>query len=169
MGVLDDQNGKPDVKYRFDIDGLRGVAVLVVIFYHLDFALFSGGFVGVDVFFVISGFLITGIIYAELPTDRFTIAGFYARRVRRIIPVLFFIVSATALASLVFLPQAELGELSKSIISIGLFGSNVFFWLHTGYFSVAAELRRWCTAALPSTSCVGASGFLNASQRMIRK
>ena len=77
------------MKYRADIDGLRAIAILPVVLYHTGFSLFLGGFVGVDIFFVISGYLITKIIYDEIRQDRFTIAGFYIRRIRRIFPALF--------------------------------------------------------------------------------
>ena len=76
------------LKYRSDIDGLRTLAVMPVIFYHAGMTLFSGGYVGVDIFFVISGYLMTSIIVRELDEDRFTIANFYVRRVKRIFPAL---------------------------------------------------------------------------------
>jgi peptidoglycan/LPS O-acetylase OafA/YrhL len=84
--------------YRRDIDGLRALAVLPVIFYHAGFEVFSGGFVGVDIFFVISGYLITTIIFSELAQGKFSIANFYERRARRILPALFLVM----LVSLIF-------------------------------------------------------------------
>lgn len=85
--------------YRADIDGLRAAAVLPVVLFHAGFPLFSGGFIGVDVFFVISGFLITGIIQRDLDAGRFSIATFYERRIRRIIPALFVVVLVCAVAA----------------------------------------------------------------------
>ena len=84
-----------ELKYRADIDGLRAMAVLAVIFFHLDIPGFSGGFVGVDVFFVISGFLITSIIHKEIETGHFSVARFYERRIRRIFPALFPVIAFT--------------------------------------------------------------------------
>ena len=79
------------MKYRAEIDGLRAVAIIPVIFYHAGFSFFNGGYVGVDVFFVISGYLITNVIIVEKSEDRFSLLNFYERRVRRILPALFFI------------------------------------------------------------------------------
>lgn len=127
--------------YRKDIDGLRAIAVIAVILYHLDFYLVPGGFLGVDIFFVISGYLITQSIRADIHGNKFTIANFYIKRIRRIIPALFFIVLATIILSLYILPKSELDEFAKSVISVGTFTSNIFFWRHIDYFSVAAELK----------------------------
>ncbi|MCU7835193.1 MAG: acyltransferase [gamma proteobacterium symbiont of Taylorina sp.] len=132
---------KKTLSYRPDIDGLRAIAVLAVIFYHLDIPFISGGFVGVDIFFVISGFLIGSIIYSEIQADRFSLVNFYIRRIRRIFPVLFFIVLITSIAALMILPRLQLGEFSESVISAAWFVSNFFFWFHNDYFSVAAELK----------------------------
>ncbi len=129
------------MNYRPDIDGLRAIAVLAVIFYHLDFTSISGGFVGVDIFFVISGFLITKIIYAEIQAGCFSISEFYIRRIRRIFPALFFIVLITAIFSIFLISDPQRIEFSKSVISMALFVSNLFFWMHDDYFSVASELK----------------------------
>lgn len=127
--------------YRAEIDGLRAVAVVPVILFHAGVAWFSGGFVGVDVFFVISGYLITTIILADLAVGRFSIARFYERRARRILPAL----SVVLLACLPFawawmLPQ-ELVAFGKSLIATALFGANILFWRESGYFDAAAELK----------------------------
>ena len=100
-------------KYRPDIDGLRAVAVLSILFFHVGIKHFSGGYVGVDVFFVISGFLITGIILSEIDKNQFTIIGFYERRIRRIFPALFtVIIVGLAVGSFLLLPLdfAEFGR-----------------------------------------------------------
>src|SRR5215471_17876918 len=96
----------PSMEYRKDIDGLRAVAVLAVVFFHSQLPGFSGGFVGVDVFFVISGFLITGLIAEDCKAGRFSVPAFYFRRMRRILPALLCIYLATALlAASVMLPS----------------------------------------------------------------
>ena len=121
--------------YRAEIDGLRALAVLSVIFFHAGFKLFSGGFVGVDVFFVISGYLITSLILTEKQADRFSIYRFYERRARRILPALFFImVVCLPFAWFVLLPD-QLIDFSKSLQAVPIFVSNIFFWKNTGYFS----------------------------------
>lgn len=127
--------------YRKDIDGLRAIAVIAVIFYHLDASLAPAGFFGVDIFFVISGYLITQSIRSDINKNSFTIYNFYIRRVRRIIPALFFIVLVTTVFSFFILPINELREYVKSVFSVSTFTSNLFFWRHTDYFSVAAELK----------------------------
>jgi peptidoglycan/LPS O-acetylase OafA/YrhL len=129
------------IPYRREIDGLRAIAVLAVIFFHAGFPFFSGGFVGVDVFFVISGYLITSIILADMRAGTFSLLGFYERRARRILPALFVVLAATvALAPLFFMP-GEIEDLSESLVHVVLFISNVYFYSHTGYFDTAAELE----------------------------
>ncbi|WP_165361510.1 acyltransferase family protein [Lichenibacterium ramalinae] len=113
--------------YRPDIDGLRAVAVTVVVLFHYGFAALPGGFVGVDVFFVISGFLITAITRDEIARGRFSLAAFYERRIRRIVPALVAVLLACGLASLfVFLPE-DLRLLAKSTMAAAVFGSNLLF------------------------------------------
>lgn len=127
--------------YRREIDGLRALAVLPVILFHAGFAAFGGGFVGVDVFFVISGYLITTIILAELAQGKFSIANFYERRAKRILPALFLVMLASIpFAWLLLLPQ-DLVSFAKSLASISFFGSNVFFWSERGYFGTATEFK----------------------------
>jgi peptidoglycan/LPS O-acetylase OafA/YrhL len=128
-------------KYRPDIDGLRALAVLPVILFHADFMVFSGGFVGVDVFFVISGYLITAILYREVQAGTYTLAGFYDRRIRRILPALFFMLAVTLIAGLFILLPRELAELGQSSIATALFSSNIFFYLQSGYFDAAASTK----------------------------
>jgi peptidoglycan/LPS O-acetylase OafA/YrhL len=132
---------KSPLVYRPDLDGLRSLAILPVVFYHYGLSGVSGGFVGVDVFFVISGFLITSLLLRDIEAGDFSIIEFYERRARRILPALFFVLAVTtALAFLVFLP-VDLGNYGKSLIATTAFGSNVFFWKEFGYFDRAAELK----------------------------
>lgn len=136
--------------YRAEIDGLRAFAVLPVIFYHAGFALFSGGFVGVDVFFVISGYLITSIILEEKAQGRFTLAGFYERRARRILPALFFVLLACLPFAWWLLLPHELEDFGASLVAVAAFASNFLFWLQTDYFAATAEqiplLHTWSLA-----------------------
>ncbi len=127
--------------YRKEIDGLRALAVLPVILFHAGFETFSGGFVGVDVFFVISGYLITTIILAELEQGKFSIANFYERRARRILPALFLVMLACIPFAWVLLTPADLNSFAKSLVAVPLFVSNIFFWRDGGYFETAAELK----------------------------
>ena len=120
--------------YRAEIDGLRAIAVLAVIGFHAFPDHVPGGFVGVDVFFVISGFLISSIILRQLSRAQFTIADFYSRRIRRIFPALLVVLAACLLfGSLVLLP-IELEQLGKHIGSAAIFASNFTLWLESGYF-----------------------------------
>ncbi len=129
------------MRYRKDIDGLRAVAVAPVILFHAGIPGFAGGYVGVDVFFVISGFLITSILLEDLQGDRFSIVRFYERRARRILPALVFVcLCCLPLAATIMVPQ-EIAEFSASLRAVALFFSNVHFWLNSGYFDTAAELR----------------------------
>ncbi|MDG2520351.1 acyltransferase family protein [Caulobacter segnis] len=125
--------------YRPDIDGLRAVAVIPVVLFHAGFETLSGGYVGVDVFFVISGFLITSILRSDLDKGRYSLAGFYERRARRILPALFACLAATFLTALVLLPPGELEALGKSAVWVAIFASNIFFFNEGGYFGRAAE------------------------------
>lgn len=127
--------------YRKEIDGLRALAVIPVIFFHAGFTTFSGGFVGVDIFFVISGYLITTILLNDLETNSFSIIRFYERRARRILPVLFFVILISIPFAWILLPPYELISFSKSVAAIPLLISNFFFWKDGGYFDTAAELK----------------------------
>ena len=138
------------MNYRADIDGLRAFAVVSVLCFHSGLAAFRGGFVGVDVFFVISGYLITGIIVSEIDAGTFSIRSFYQRRVRRIFPALVSVLAfALALGFLVLTPS-DLVELAKSSLAAAFFVSNMFFWQHIGYFDTAAGqkplLHTWSLA-----------------------
>ena len=127
--------------YKPQIDGLRALAVLPVIFFHADFFYFKGGFVGVDIFFVISGYLITTIILKEISKKKFSLLNFYIRRSRRILPVLYFITFLTFSFSIIFMTGDDLRFYSKEIISVIIFLSNFFFWKNTGYFSPDSDLQ----------------------------
>ena len=129
------------MKYRAEIDGLRALAVLPVIFFHAGFEGFSGGFVGVDVFFVISGYLITTIIISELAEGKFSIANFYERRARRILPALFFVMAVCLPFAWLLLTPSDLKDFGQSLVAVSTFSSNILFWRQSGYFSTAAELK----------------------------
>ena len=129
------------MQYRREIDGLRAVAVLPVILFHAGFSVFSGGYVGVDVFFVISGYLITSILISELEQGKFSILRFYERRARRILPALFFVMLACLPFAYMWMLPSQLEEFAQSIFAVSLFLSNWLFWSQTGYFGTAAELK----------------------------
>ena len=129
------------MKYRAEIDGLRALAVLPVILFHGGFELFSGGFVGLDVFFVISGYLITTIIISEMAEGKFSIVNFYERRARRILPALFFVMAACLPFAWLWLMPSDLKDFGQSLIAVSIFSSNILFWLESGYFDTAAELK----------------------------
>ncbi len=126
--------------YRSDVDGLRALAVLFVLFYHVGFG-FSGGYVGVDVFFVISGFLITGLILRQQDRNSFRLAEFWKRRIRRIIPVSIVVVFATLIAGYFLLLPHDFEYLAESAIYQQLMMSNMYFWHNTGYFDGRADLK----------------------------
>jgi len=129
------------MEYRSEIDGLRALAVLPVILFHAGFQTFCGGFVGVDVFFVISGYLITTIILAEKQAGQFSIISFYERRARRILPALFVVmIVCLPFAWLWLLPQ-HLKSFSQSLVAVSVFASNVLFWQTSGYFDRAVDMK----------------------------
>lgn len=127
--------------YRAEIDGLRAIAVLPVIFCHAGFYLFNGGYVGVDVFFAISGYLITTLILEEMQRGHFSLPSFYERRARRILPALFIVMAASACAAWVMLPPGAMASFASSMVSVLFFSSNVLFWQQSGYFDLASELK----------------------------
>ncbi|HEX9587818.1 MAG TPA: acyltransferase family protein [Bradyrhizobium sp.] len=136
--------------YREDIDWLRAIAVLAVVAFHFEAPAVFGGFVGVDIFFVISGYLITGIIQAEVRSGTFSFARFYERRARRLLPALYVMVALTAIPSLHYLLSSERLEFFRSVAAVVTFTSNFFFWLQSGYFDHAAVekplLHTWSLA-----------------------
>ena len=125
--------------YRKEVDGLRALAVIPVIFFHAGFSVLSGGFVGVDIFFVISGYLITYLLLEEHAKGDFSLLTFYERRVRRILPALFFMLACVIPAAWFFLLPSQFKEFSQSIAAVVLFISNVFFYFKTGYFASAVD------------------------------
>lgn len=133
------RTAEPPRRYRPDVDGLRAVAVLAVVLFHASPGRLPGGFAGVDVFFVISGFLISGIIWDELEAGAFTIRQFYVRRVRRIFPVLLVVLAATVGLGWVLLLPTEFRALSRHAAASALFVANVASWLDAGYFSPDSE------------------------------
>jgi peptidoglycan/LPS O-acetylase OafA/YrhL len=136
--------------YRKDIDGLRAIAVLAVILFHADIPGFTGGFIGVDVFFVISGFLITSIILKDIESGKFSIVKFYERRIRRIFPALFPVIAVTVIAGMFFLDYKTFKKLGQSVTATTVFASNILFWQDSGYFdSPSAQkplLHTWSLA-----------------------
>lgn len=136
--------------YRPEIDGLRAVAVVLVVFFHAQWRYVSGGFIGVDIFFVLSGYLITSIILRDLHRDRFSFVNFYERRARRILPAMVFVIAATAVVAALFMAPFQIEELSASIAATALFSANVYFWRTINYFGTAAEetplLHMWSLA-----------------------
>ena len=126
--------------YRADIDGLRAIAVLSVLFFHLGSPYVSGGYVGVDIFLVISGYLITSVIVRDLETNTFSFRSFYARRVRRIFPALFAMATACTIVAILFYSPDELRTYAATISSLSIFASNVYFRKHStwdGYFEAS--------------------------------
>jgi peptidoglycan/LPS O-acetylase OafA/YrhL len=137
------------LKYRPDIDGLRALAVLSVVVFHLDMPL-HGGYVGVDIFFTISGFLIGSIILRQTADLSFTFAGFYERRIRRIFPALFAMLLVSSILACKYLLPAELVAYGKSLAAVSFSVSNIYFWLQSGYFDAPASatplLHTWSLA-----------------------
>lgn len=131
----------PALKYRPEVDGLRAVAVIPVILFHSGLHVFSGGFVGVDVFFVISGYLITSIILAEMLAGKFSLVTFYERRARRILPSLFVMMLICLPAAWLILDPPDFKYFAKSLVAVPIFSSNLLFWLESGYFDASAELK----------------------------
>ena len=128
------------IDYRREIDGLRALAVLPVILFHAGFRTFSGGFVGVDVFFVISGYLITSIILTEKKAGTFSVINFYERRARRILPALFVVMAACIPFAWFWLLPNDMKDFAKSLVAVSVFASNILFLRESGYFATAAEL-----------------------------
>lgn len=134
------------MKYRAEIDGLRALAVIPVILFHAGFELFSGGFIGVDIFFVISGYLITKIIYQQSLIDNFSFITFYDRRIRRILPPLILTALLTIIITMSFTPS-DIKNVGQSLVATFTFLSNYFFYLETDYFNpfnqAAPLLHTW--------------------------
>ena len=138
------------MKYRSEIDGLRALAVVPVILFHAGFELFSGGFVGVDVFFVISGFLITTILIEDIENQRFSLVNFYERRARRILPALYFVLLVSSVISTILMSPQQLKDFGQSLIATLTFSSNIYFVLTADYWAQSSEflplLHTWSLA-----------------------
>jgi peptidoglycan/LPS O-acetylase OafA/YrhL len=132
---------KSELRYRPEIDGLRAIAVIPVVLFHAGFKTFSGGFIGVDVFFVVSGYLITSLIVKDIENGTFTFSGFYERRARRILPALFAMMLCCIPFAWLWMTPFELRAFSTSVISVVVFASNILFWRQSGYFDTTAELE----------------------------
>jgi peptidoglycan/LPS O-acetylase OafA/YrhL len=129
------------MQYRRDIDGLRALAVLPVILFHAGFPHFDGGFVGVDVFFVISGYLITTLIIGELEQGKFSLVTFYERRARRILPALFVIMLFCVPFAWLWLLPEDMKKFSQSMVAVAAFASNLLFWKTSNYFDTPTTLK----------------------------
>ena len=127
--------------YRADIDGLRALAVLPVVLYHAGVRGFSGGYVGVDIFFVISGYLITGILLRDIDAARYSITDFYRRRVLRIFPALFAMILVVAAIACATMLPSEIQRFARSLASAAFFSSNIQFYLEAGYFGLASAVK----------------------------
>lgn len=138
------------IEYFPFVDGLRAIAVVLVIFYHTRMPGLSGGFIGVDVFFVISGYLITQIIVVSLDNGEFRILDFLESRARRLLPALYIMLIILLFAGYIILVPRELEQFSDSMVHTGLFNSNYYFYEHSGYFDTAASrqplLHTWSLA-----------------------
>ncbi len=145
--VTDDTAGCPIavggsvMRYRADIDGLRALAIIPVLFYHVGVPGFAGGFVGVDVFFVISGYLICGLIDADIKSGSFSLGNFYKRRILRILPALFVMFLVTSVLAYAYCLPVELQEYSKSLASAVGSVSNIYFAGTAGYFDAPAATK----------------------------
>jgi peptidoglycan/LPS O-acetylase OafA/YrhL len=129
------------LNYRADIDGLRAIAVLSVVLFHLDLPFFSGGYVGVDIFFVISGYLITSIIKHKYENQDFRLSDFYARRIRRLLPPLIATVAATLLGAALVMTPYDMVAFARSAAAALFSLSNIVFYLESGYWDTASELK----------------------------
>ncbi len=128
------------MNYRADIDGLRAIAVIPVILYHAGIGDIDGGFLGVDIFFVISGYLITNILLNEKFLNTFSLINFYNRRARRILPPLCLMLFITSICAYLLMIPSQLGDYGQSLIASLTFLANVYFWMKTNYWGQAAEL-----------------------------
>ena len=129
------------MKYRAEIDGLRALAVIPVVFFHAGFKEFSGGYVGVDVFFVISGYLITTIILNELAAGTFSLIHFYERRARRILPPLFLIMFMSSIFAYAWMMPEEFKNFGQSLVATSLFSNNILLAITSGYWDLASEFN----------------------------
>lgn len=129
------------MEYRKEIDGLRALAIVPVILFHADFTLFTGGFVGVDVFFVISGFLITTLLLEEHQRKAFSFLNFYERRARRILPALYLVLFVCTFFAYHFLSPWDLLDFAKSLLGANLFVANIAAYQQSGYFDASSAIK----------------------------
>ena len=129
------------VRYRPDIDGMRAIAVLLVVFYHAGLGLFPGGFIGVDIFFVISGYLITKVIEQDLVERRFSFREFYRRRIKRLLPAYLALVVATLAAGAFLSLPAHFDDTAQGVAASAAYASNIWFWHESGYFAGASDIK----------------------------
>ena len=141
MQLAEAEAQQKPIKYRPDVDGLRALAITSVVAYHCGLPWASGGFVGVDVFFVISGYLIGSLVYTEIKGRRFTLSAFYARRARRILPALLAVLIFSYVAVIVLFSPRETSEFAKSALTTITSSSNIYFWKSTNYFAAGTELN----------------------------
>ena len=139
LAICEDTPGR--LRHRVDIDGLRAIAILPVVLYHAGFSAPKGGFIGVDVFFVISGFLMASLIRGEMEQGAFGLARFYERRIRRIFPALFTVIIASAAAAWFLFHPIELEYFARSVMGAALLASNITFWKESGYFDTSAQVK----------------------------
>lgn len=138
MTTVDPQT---QVDYRADIDGLRALAIIPVVLFHYRLGHAPGGFVGVDIFFVISGYLISSLLLRDIERNRFSVLRFYERRARRILPALFFMLALVGCAAVFVLLPIDLANFGKSLLATTAFVSNFYFWTQANYFARAAEFK----------------------------
>lgn len=129
------------IGYRPEVDGLRCIAVMSVIFYHAGLTFVPAGFLGVDIFFVISGYLITNILFADLEKDRFSIIRFYERRIRRIVPALMLVIFLSIAAAYLLMIPDDLENFGQSVVATILFSNNILLFLTSGYFELSTEFK----------------------------
>ncbi|WP_426191541.1 acyltransferase family protein [Massilia sp. DWR3-1-1] len=127
--------------YRAEVDGLRAIAIIPVVLFHAGIARVTGGYIGVDVFFVISGYLITSILAREISEGQFSTSAFYERRIRRIFPALLLMFAVCSVIAAALLMPPDFRAFARSVVASGLFSSNLLFWAEGGYFDTAAELK----------------------------
>ena len=127
--------------YRKEIDGLRAIAVLAVMFFHAGFSLVPGGFLGVDLFFVISGYLITSLIFLEIHQSKFSLLNFYERRARRLLPALFLMMLACIPLAVFMMQPDDLQNFGQSLISTSLMSNNILLYLTSGYWDITSEFK----------------------------
>jgi peptidoglycan/LPS O-acetylase OafA/YrhL len=130
-----------DGRFRTDLQALRGIAILLVLLHHAHVPFLKAGFLGVDLFFTISGFLITNIITAAIERGEFSFRAFYFRRAKRLLPAAYVTLAVTTLVSVFFLNASELSDYAKQVYGALTFTANVSLWMQTGYFESAAKLK----------------------------